>query len=158
LVEHWVGSLSHAIGKGIPRPRAESPIRPGAKTALVPGIAYTSSRGVTWVKAAPASVLFLSVQDLAEGQDVFPLTGDTWIEVTETTEALTRTTAEVFREDGHLRPNMEHFHRAICECEFLSKSLLRVDELHQLRAREGHREFARREATLEIAAVMDDGV
>ena len=157
LIDQWVAALSHAIGQGIPRPRSEAPLRAGLETTLDPGIAYTGARRVAWLNVRPESVLFMSVQDLAAEQDLFPLTGDTWIEVTTVCEAAARATSEVCREPGFWA-NLEKFHRAICECEFLSKSLLRVDELHRLRTRESHRDSARKEAIREITSVMDEGL
>jgi ATP-binding cassette subfamily C protein len=110
---------------------------------------------VVWLQTHPASVLFLSVQNLTDEQFSLPVTSDTWIEVTTPGVATIRATSQACAEEEFWL-HLSQFHRTICECEFLSKSLLRVDELHQLRTRESQREAARREAVCEIASVMND--
>lgn len=154
LVDRWVSALSGSVSRGIPRPRNEKKLRPGPAATFPAGAAVIGSKEPVWVNIRPGLVLYLGVGDVFLGSSsLFPLTNDTWIDMVDEAEVSVFSTAEVAGHPGAME-GMGLFHRAICESEFVNKSLLRVDQMNRRRSRAEHRESARRDAINEIAAVM----
>ena len=51
---------------------------------------------------------------------------------------------------------LDHFHETLCQCEFINKRLVAVDEFNRLRTKADYRRVAKETALKDIASVMDE--
>ncbi len=154
-VERWVADVGRRVTKGLTLPQADVKLRAGTEVAMPAGQIATSRKGAAWIYVRSGDAFFLDTEELdfSGANLIFPITPETWVEFNVQSELTCYDTATCI---GHsaLWEGLAAFHLAVCQSEFISKALLRVDENIRLRTKEEYRGVARAAALREVASVM----
>ena len=156
LLDGWIMALSQGVTDDIPRPQADVKIRAGAETIIPSSQRATARKNVVWVFAPEGHAIFIGMEDLYfENADfIFPVTTDTWLEFASETKVLSWDT-ETSIDHSALWNGIEHLHTAICEAEFINKTLFNIDEINRQRSKADHRESALDDALRSIGSVLE---
>jgi NHLM bacteriocin system ABC transporter ATP-binding protein len=159
-LDGWVQSVGERLVKGVsPRPVPDLALPPGVAGPVAPGQRVSAEKGVVWLEAGEAPLLFvgLSTVETAAPGVFFPLTAQTWLEpeggAGEAVPVSTCATADLLGTPA-IWEGVDRFHEAVCECEFLNKRLLAVDEYERLESKARESEAAREAAFDAIGAVL----
>ncbi len=155
LVDTWVRALSHGVTHSIrPRPQVDFQLSEDQmEIVLQPGARVNAKRPVAWVTVEEGGALFIGLEELGASDTPVPLTTETWLEAHQPCRLRSNATAkEIGRET--LWQSLGPFYALICQCEFINKRLLAVDEYNRLKSKAEYRDAAREEALLFIASVM----
>lgn len=159
LLDTWVGELSIGITKDItPRPKAEVHLADEGETAIKKGQKLHAKKGVVWIELTDGEGLFVGMQELFFDTEttLFPLSPETWLEAYNDHRIKVTTTLTSFN-DPALWRGVDYFHETLCQCEFINKRLVAVDEFNRLRTKADYRRVAKEAALTDIASVMDEG-
>lgn len=156
LVDGWVMALSRGVTNDIPRPQADVKLRAGAETIIPPSQRATARKTVVWVFAPEGHAIFIGMEDLyfQDADFIFPVTTDTWLEFASETKVLSWDTATSI-DHSALWNGIEHLHAAVCESEFINKTLFNIDELNRQRSKADHRQSALDDALRSIGSVLE---
>ena len=164
LVEQWVETVSVALTRDIlPRPICNLQLEHDGATdggnaavKLKPGERMKAKKGTVWIEGEEGDYLFLGMSDLVlNGQEaLFPLSAETWIEAHSHGQFRFFETVRQL-EDDRLWRGLSLFHENVCQCEFINKRLLAVDELNRLRVQSRHSQAAKRMALNELITVLN---
>jgi len=154
-VERWVADVGRRVTKGLTLPQADVKLRTGTEATMPAGQIATSRKGAAWIYVRSGDAFFLDTEELdfSGANLIFPITPETWAEFNVESELTCYDTATCI---GHsaLWEGLAAFHLAVCQSEFISKALLRVDENIRLHSKEEYRGVARDAALREVASVM----
>ena len=154
-VDRWVVDVGRRVTKGLTLPQADVKLRTGTEVTMPAGQIATSRRGATWIHVRIGDAFFLDTEELdfSGANLIFPITPETWVEFNIESELTCYDTTTCI---GHsaLWEGLAAFHLAVCQSEFISKALLRVDENIRLHTKEDYRGVARDAALREVASVM----
>jgi ATP-binding cassette subfamily C protein len=164
LVERWVETMSLAVTRDIlPRPISDlqleangtNPDGKGA-TKMGPGTRVKAKKGVVWIENDTGEYLFLGMSDLflSGPTELFPLASETWLETHSQAQFQISETAAQLTDDRLWR-GLKLFHENVCQCEFINKRLLAVDEMNRLRTQSRYSQAAKRVALDELAHVLN---
>lgn len=155
LVDTWVRALSRGITHSIrPRPQVDFQLAEDqVEIELQPGARVNAKRPVAWVTVEEGGALFIGLEELGTSDTLVPLTAETWLEAHQPCRLRSAATAQEIGGDT-LWQSLEPFYALICQCEFINKRLLAVDEYNRLKSKAEYRDAAREEALLSIASVM----
>ncbi|MGK0188747.1 MAG: NHLM bacteriocin system ABC transporter ATP-binding protein, partial [Verrucomicrobiales bacterium] len=156
LIDGWVTSLSRGVTENIPRPQADVKLRAGAETTIPPSQRATARKNVVWVHAPDGHAIFIGMEDLYFDQSefIFPVTPDSWLEFASETKLLSWDT-ETLVNHSALWNGLEQLHAAVCESEFINKTLLNIDEINRQRSKADHRQGALDDAFRSIGSVLE---
>ncbi|MEZ5328906.1 MAG: NHLP bacteriocin export ABC transporter permease/ATPase subunit [Verrucomicrobiales bacterium] len=157
LLDGWVTSLSHGVTESIPRPQADVKLRAGAETIIPSSQRATARKNVVWVHAPDGHAIFIGMEDLYFDQSdfIFPITPESWLEFAAETRVLSWDT-ETLVDHSALWNGLEQLHAAICESEFINKTLLNIDEINRQRSKADHRQGALDDALRSIGSVLEE--
>ena len=154
-IERWVGDVGRRATRGLTLPQADVKLKTGVEATIAAGQIATSRKGAAWIYVRTGDAFFLDTEELdfSEANLIFPVTPETWVEFNVASEFTCYDTATCI---GHsaLWEGLAAFHLAVCQSEFISKALLRVDENIRLHSKEEYRYVARDAALREVVSVM----
>lgn len=154
-IERWVGDVGRRATRGLTLPQADVKLKTGVEATIAAGQIATSRKGAAWIYVRTGDAFFLDTEELdfSGANLIFPVTPETWVEFNEASEFTCYDTATCI---GHsaLWEGLAAYHLAVCQNEFISKALLRVDENIRLHSKEEYRYVARDAALREIVSVM----
>lgn len=160
LLDKWVGELSIGVTKDItPRPKAEVHLAEEGEINIKKNQKVHAKKGVDWVDLKDGEGLFIGMQELFfDGQQtLFPLAPETWFEAYNDYHVRV-TTSRTSLSDPAIWRGLDYFHETLCQCEFINKRLVAVDEFNRLRTKADYRRVAKETALTEIASVMDETI
>lgn len=166
LIEQWIETVSVAVTRDIlPRPISDLQLEPPSADGengetpqkLKPGQRMKARKHPLWILSEPGEYLFLGMSDLTldGGETLFPLCAETWLETHAQTGFRVRGTAGQLESDALWR-GLARFHEQVCQCEFINKRLLAVDELNRLRVQSRYSQAARQVALDELVHVLSE--
>lgn len=154
-IERWVGDVGRRATRGLTLPQADVKLKTGVEATIAAGQIATSRKGAAWIYVKTGDAFYLDTEELdfSGANLIFPVTPETWVEFNENSEFTCYDTATCI---GHsaLWEGLAAFHLAVCQSEFISKALLRVDENIRLHSKEQYRWVARDAALREVVSVM----
>ncbi len=154
-VDRWVTDVGRRVTRGLTLPQADVKLKTGVEVTVPAGQIATSRKGVTWIYVANGDAFYLDTEELdfSGANLIFPVTQETWVEFNVESQLTCYDTPTCI---GHsaLWEGLTAFHMAVCQSEFISKALLRVDENIRLHSKEEYRGVARDAALREVAGVM----
>lgn len=156
LIDGWVTSLCRGVTENIPRPQADVKLRTGAETIIPSSQRATARKNVVWVHAPDGHAIFIGMEDLYFDQSdfIFPVTPESWLEFASETKVLSWDT-EMLVNHSALWNGLEQLHAAVCESEFINKTLLNIDEINRQRSKADHRQGALDDALRSIGSVLE---
>jgi NHLM bacteriocin system ABC transporter ATP-binding protein len=158
LIDTWLGELSIGVTKDItPRPKAEVHLAEEGEISIKKSQKLHAKKGVLWIELKEGEGLFIGMQELFfDGQTtLFPLAPETWFEAYDD-HCIKVTTSRNSLADPAIWRGLDYFHEILCQCEFINKRLVAVDEFNRLRTKADYRRVAKEAALTEIASVMDE--
>ncbi len=187
LLDRWIVNLSENLTREIaPGPVADVPLGDAGEAVIENQKAARPGRGVMWIEVIEGNLLFVGLEQLIFDQptageragahsmavklgdlieraqrrrSLFPLTGSTWVEASNTREVATRVrcaaSAGVLADAAAWR-GLDLFHQVLCQCEFINKKLAVVDEYQRLKSKAEYSDAARDAGYREIASVMEE--
>ena len=160
LLDAWVSELSVGVTKDItPRPKTEVHLAEEGEFAIKKGQKIHAKKGVVWIELKDGEGLFVGMQELFfDGQPtLFPLAAETWFEAYND-HCIERTTSRTSLTNPAIWRGLDYFHETLCQCEFINKRLVAVDEFNRLRTKADYGRVAKEAALTDIASVMDETV
>lgn len=170
LIEQWVERISVAVTRDIlPVPISHLQVEQNAAnghgkgnddsdgaTSLQAGKRMKAKKGTVWIESHEGDYLFLGMSDLElNGEEsLFPLCEETWLETEANAKFHIRDTIGHLC-DGRLSRGLALFHEHICQCEFINKRLVAVDELNRLRTQSRYSESAKHLGLADLARVLN---
>ena len=165
LIDLWVQTLSMAVTRDIlPLPISHLQVEQNTATAnggadalnLAAGKRMKAKKGTVWIEAHEGDYLFLGMSDLEiRGEELlFPLSEETWLETEADAKFHIRDTIGSLC-DSRLTRGLALFHDQICQCEFINKRLVAVDELNRLRTQSRYSDAARHLGLADLARVLN---
>jgi NHLM bacteriocin system ABC transporter ATP-binding protein len=163
LVDAWVEALTRALARNLPaRGEDESHLEAGKAIDLGTHDKATSAGGVVWVDLWNGSALFDGMSTLVfpHKRTLIPITPDSWIQPLSDEFgdlSLKPLTTREALGGPDLWAGLEVFHQVLCECEFVNKRLVAVDEFVRLQQKAERSEEAEAAAYDAIGSVMRTG-
>ncbi|MEP6668089.1 MAG: NHLP bacteriocin export ABC transporter permease/ATPase subunit [Chthoniobacter sp.] len=158
LLDSWISALSVGVTKDItPRPKVDVHLAEEGESAIKKGQKIHAKKGITWIELREAEGLFIGMQELFFETEppLFPLTTETWFEPYNDHRVQCMTTRTALGNPAIWR-GLDYFHETLCQCEFINKRLVAVDEFNRLRTKADYRRVAKEAALTDIASVMDE--
>lgn len=182
-IDGWVESLSAGLTEEIASPPLdEITLMPGETVTLPRKHQACPNKGVVWLRVSSGRVLFIGMEELTldertaqrepKGSGIglqdlvraattetalFPVSNRTWIEALvfhgPGTVVTGKPATECLRQTEFWR-GIDAFHRVVCQCEFINKRLMAVDELNRLKSKEEYSAAARSHGLSELASVL----
>ncbi|MDR3406300.1 MAG: NHLP bacteriocin export ABC transporter permease/ATPase subunit [Chthoniobacter sp.] len=158
LLDTWVSSLSVGVTKDItPRPKVDVHLPEEGESAVKKGQKIHAKKGITWIELREGEGLFIGMQELYFETEppLFPLAAETWFEPYNDHQVQC-TTSRTSLSNPAIWRGLDYFHETLCQCEFINKRLVAVDEFNRLRTKADYRRVAKEAALTDIASVMDE--
>ena len=182
-IDGWVESVSEGLTDEISHPPLdEITLMPGETKTLPREHQACPNKGVVWLHLTSGKLLYIGMEELTleeqAGQRadksgvlglqdlvraatsataLFPMSTRTWIEPLVFREPGTVVTSHRGTDrvaDTEFWRGVDVFHRVVCQCEFINKRLLAVDELNRLKSKEEYSTAARRQGLSDLASVL----
>lgn len=158
LVDTWIGHLSFGISKDL-NPRTDLLIENAAEFSLNNNMKFRTRKDIFWIEFFSGNALFLGMKVIMESgeRNKFPLSQDSWLQTTESSNIRSFATAEIILQDDFWK-NLENFYDIIFFCDFLNTRLISVDEFNRLKEKAVHHTRVRNSALFKIASVINDNL
>jgi NHLM bacteriocin system ABC transporter ATP-binding protein len=154
-VEGWVEHLSAALTRNIyPRPTIDLMLQQGGLATPDCSLTLSANRGMLWLAGIPGGSLYIGLEMLQEGQSLFPLSSQAWIQPGASVPLKAFVTGEVVARP-ELWEGLRAFHRVFVSCLIANTSLEKVDEFLKVRDTAAYRDQAYGKALRALAGVMD---